>query len=370
MILLIPVILLFIGYSILILFYWKSWNAIPDYSVAQTATTKVSIIIPARNEEENIGRLLSTLSRQTYPKHLIQIIVVDDHSTDHTASIVTQFERVTLVQLAEDNINSYKKKAIETGIASATGDLIITTDADCHCSENWLQTVMSFYEEKNAVFIAAPVVIECNANLVQVFQAYDFAVLQGITGASVYKQIHCMCNGANMAYQRAIFHEVNGFSGIDQIASGDDMLLMHKIWQRYPDRVQYVKSKDAIMYTQPVKSWKEFFSQRIRWASKATHYNDKRILPVLLLVYLFNMSFVLLLVAGCWNNLYWIAALAVWVGKTIVEFPFVRSISIFFDKQYLLKYFFFLQPLHILYTLVSGLLGQFGRYEWKGRTVK
>lgn len=334
-----------------------------------TLQPKISLIIPARNEETNIGKLLAALSNQSYPKELTEIIVVDDHSTDNTATIVQQFPFAKLIQLKEDAINSYKKKAIEKGIAAATGELIVTTDADCIPPPEWLQTIASFKEEKQSVFIAAPVVINCNSSLLQVFQAMDFMVLQGITGATVANQKMSMCNGANLAYERKAFYAVDGFAGIDHIASGDDMLLMHKIVKQYPGKVHYLKSKETTVSTEPMKSWRSFFNQRIRWASKAAVYNDKRILPVLLLVYLFNLSFAVLLIAGIWDTHYILYAAILWVAKTLVELPFFISVSNFFDKQWAIKLFFFFQPLHIFYTIVSGLFGQFGKYEWKGRKV-
>jgi len=358
-------------YSILILYYWQSWKSIPWYiPYNRTPSIKISIIIPARNEEDNIGELLRALQEQTYPKELFEIIVVDDHSTDKTTEIVSNFPEIKLVTLKDYAINSYKKKAIEKGIASALGDLIVTTDADCMPSSAWLQTIASFKEKTGAVFIVAPVVINCNSPILQVFQAMDFMVLQGITAASVHKKLHSMCNGANLAYERQLFYDVNGFDGIDHIASGDDMLLMYKIAKKYPDRIQYLKSNDAIVSTAPMKTWFAFFNQRIRWASKATHYDDKRIFGVLLLVYLFNFSFLVLLVAGIWNNYYWLLFFIAWSLKTVVELPFFYSLSKFFNKQWALKFFFFFQPLHIFYTIISGLLGQFGKYEWKGRMVK
>lgn len=354
----------------LIVYYWQSWNAISDFiPLNTTESTTISIIIPARNEEENIGQLLQALQSQTYSADLFEVIVIDDHSTDKTAAIVQQFPSVKLIQLKEDNINSYKKKAIETGIAAATGDLIVTTDADCLPGNNWLATVASFKTENQSAFIAAPVVFENNNSFLQIFQTLDFLVLQGITGASVYKNAHSMCNGANLAYEKKVFEEVNGFQGIDNIASGDDMLLMHKIWKEQPEKVHYVKSKDAIVSTQPMKTWKAFFNQRIRWASKAKNYDDKRITVVLLLVYLFNLSFLVLAVAGFFCSSYWIYLIGLWLAKTIVELPFVYSVASFFNKKSLLKYFLFFQPLHIIYTILSGLLGQFGKYEWKGRRV-
>jgi cellulose synthase/poly-beta-1,6-N-acetylglucosamine synthase-like glycosyltransferase len=357
-------------YGFVILNYWLTWRSIPSFIPSDSSSVKISVIIPARNEEENIGELLAALQKQTYPAGLFEIIVVDDHSTDQTAAIVSQYPAAKLIRLKDNNINSYKKKALETGIAAATGDLIITTDADCVPHANWLKTIASFKEEKKSVFITSPVVIDCNSSLLQVFQAMDFMVLQGITGAAVYKNKLTMCNGANLAYERKVFDEVNGFAGIDHIASGDDMLLMYKIWKKYPDGAHYLKSKDAIVATQPMKTWKSFFNQRIRWASKANKYDDKRITVVLLLVYLFNLSFFALLIAGffCYHDWLWLGVL--WPAKTIVEWPLVYSAAVFFNKQNLLKYFFFLQPLHIFYTIVAGFLGLFGKYEWKERRVK
>ena len=179
-----------------------------------------------------------------------------------------------------------------------------------------------------------------------------------------------MCNGANLAYQKKAFEEVNGFEGIDNIASGDDMLLMHKIWKKFPGKVHYLKSKKAIVSTRPMKTWKEFFNQRIRWASKARSYRDPKIVLIMLLVYLFNLSFLILFLTGFWLHVLWYYAIALLIAKTIVEFPFVYSIANFFSKRSLLKYFIFFQPLHIVYTVIAGWLGQLGKYEWKDRKVK
>lgn len=371
MTLLIIILFLFAGYGIFIIYYWLSWKSIPDFvNTNMVPQTKISVIIPARNEEENIASLLSALPLQTYPKNLFEVIVVDDHSEDNTAEVVKKFENIKLIQLNNREINSYKKKAIETGIANAKNEWIVTTDADCLPSSKWLETIASFKEKNNSVFIAAPVVYQNDLSLLQVFQTLDFLVLQGVTGVAVTKNLMAMCNGANLAYRRKIFYEVNGFENIDHIASGDDMLLMHKIWKKHPQHVHYLKSKEAVVTTQPMKKWKDFFNQRIRWASKAKQYDDKRIFWVLLVVYLFNFSFLVLFVEGFWNYYYWIYMAGLWIAKTIIEFPFVNSVASFFEKQSLLKYFFFLQPIHIIYTIIAGFLGQFGKYEWKGRKVK
>lgn len=371
MLLSIIIISLFAIYSMLVLYYWISWQSIPLFSNHEPIPDqKISVIIPARNEEKNIGVLLEALSRQTLPASMMEVIVVDDDSTDSTAMVVQEFEGVKLISLKGKDLNSYKKKAIESGIAAATGDLVVTTDADCVPGEDWLQTIAAFKKQTHPVLIAGPVLMKSDSSILQNFQAMDFMVLQGITGAAIQKKHLSMCNGANLSYERKVFYDVNGFEGIDDIASGDDMLLMYKISDRYPDRVAFLKSRQAIVLTEPMKTWKEFFNQRIRWASKAARYNDKRLFPVLLLVYLVNFSFFILVVAGFWNSWYWVLMLIMILLKTLVELPLLSSVSSFFNRRSRIKYFLFFQPLHIVYTILSGFLGQLGKYEWKGRKVR
>lgn len=371
MLIIVLILFLFVCYGALILYYWRCWISIPDFIPGtQQQIINVSIIIPARNEEKNIGRLLTSLQHQNYPQDSIQIIVIDDHSTDQTATIAAGFPNVRVLPLHADDLNSYKKKAIETGIAAATGELIITTDADCICGPNWLSTIVAFQQQQKLQLVAAPVQMERNNSLLQIFQAYDFAVLQGITGASLHHHLHSMGNGANLAYTKSSFIAVDGFTNIDHIASGDDMLLMKKIADKFPQRTGYVKSKEAIVRTQPAYTLNAFLNQRIRWASKATHYTDKKVMAILFLVYLFNLSFLFLTIAGFWNHTLWLLLLILWFAKTAIEWPFVSSVMRFFSMQSLMKFFLLLQPLHILYTITSGFLGQFGKYEWKGRRVK
>ncbi len=369
---LVPVLLLFSGYWILIFSYYLFWRQIPEFRPDTTTAykTSVSVIVPVRNEATHIGRLIESLLAQQYPRQLFEIIIVNDHSTDETVQIVHGYDNIKLIHLKADAINSYKKKAVETGIQASAGELIITTDGDCYMGPDWLATIVAFYEKNNYVYIAAPVAMQYSNRLLSVFQAYDFAVLQGITAVAVHRQLYGMSNGANQAYSRIAFDAVEGFTGIDHIASGDDLLLMHKIARHFPGRAGYLLATDVIVYTEPEQSWKAFLQQRIRWASKAGHYMDTRIKAVMLLVFLLNLCFPVLLIAGCWHSQWWLLAALLWIGKTLAELPFVISVSRFFGMQGLLKYFFFLQPLHILYTLTAGLLGQKGQYEWKGRKVR
>jgi len=374
-------------YCLLIWQYRVWFLRLPQFrkTATEKAVTRFSVIIPARNEEANIGNCLRSVLQQQYPAQFFEVIVVDDHSTDDTAAIIKNYaaQNVKLISLKDHvntDLNSYKKKAIEIAIQHATGELIVTTDADCFVKQHWLQTIAAFYEEHQPAFIAAPVAIDCSNKFIEFFQGLDFMTLQGITGASVHKKIHSMCNGANMAYPKKAFEEVGGFAGIDNIASGDDMLLMHKIYKRYPDKVLFLKSQDAIVYTAPVNSIKDFFNQRIRWASKADKYDDKRIFVVLLMVYLVNLLLLLLPVIALFNNVQYTmlnaqcSMWALWIFlmllKTIAELIFLYPVAKFFGKQSMLWAFPLMQPFHIIYTVIAGWLGKFGSYSWKERKVK
>jgi len=371
--------LFMVVYAVLIAYYHTAWTRLPEFALPEKqASVFISVIIAARNEEKNITSLLQSLQDQQYPKELYEVIIIDDHSTDTTWPLLQAYHfdrmQVKTLQLKDyleesNSITAYKKKAIETGINAAIGKLIVTTDADCRFNPRWLQTIAAFYEANDAKFIAAPVTFYNQQSLLSVFQTLDFLTLQGITAASVYKRFHSMCNGANLAYERSAFYEVNGFNNIDNIASGDDMLLMHKIFKLYPDKVFYLKNRGAIVTTEPAVSWKQFFHQRIRWASKADRYDDRRIFYVLLLVYLLNVCFLAGAIASFWNNTWLLLVLLLLLAKVLIEFPFVNSVAIFFGQQRLMKYFPFLQPLHIGYTIIAGWLGKFGQYEWKGRRI-
>lgn len=361
-----------ITYGGLISFYFYHWLHLSAFKMAANTVTKVSVIIAARNEELTIERLLRALESQTYPHHLFEIIIVDDFSTDATAEIIYPFlnERVRLIRPEIAATYSSKKKAIEAGVIKASGELIVITDADCIPNKNWLREVATFQKETGAVFIAAPVKLAGPFSLLSIFQSLDFITLQGITASSVKANVHSMCNGANLAYLRKAFFDVNGFNGIDKKASGDDMLLMYKMWQKHPKDVHFLKSTHAIVVTNALQTWKDFVAQRIRWSSKATYYKDKRIITVLFFIYSLNLLFFVLVTFCLLGKVPPSVLLYYLAGKTIIEFPYVYSVATFFKEQKLMLYFPLLQPLHILYTVSIGLMSQFGTYQWKGRITK
>jgi len=343
----------------------------------KTPTNKFSIVIPARNEAANIEACIAGILVQNYPTHLFEVIVIDDFSEDETADIVAslalQHNNVRLLRLQDftkdENIIAYKKRAIEIAIEQANHAWIITTDADCSFTNNWLATYDAYIQEHNCVMVAAPVTYKNTGSFLSIFQVLDFISLQGITAAAVASGSHTLCNGANLCYSKKAFETVGKFSGIDHLPSGDDMLLMHKMKQSFEGKIGYLYAADAVVTTAPSATLELFIQQRIRWSSKALGYQDKLIFWILLLVYLVNFSLlaylpVTLIQTGNINK--WLLLIGC---KTIIELPFMYGSAKFFKQQKLLVWFLFMQPFHILYTVVAGWFGTFGSYKWKGRTV-
>jgi cellulose synthase/poly-beta-1,6-N-acetylglucosamine synthase-like glycosyltransferase len=372
-------VVLLILYCCLILVYAKWYIAIKPFEITNSYTPShsFSVIIPARNEATNIAKCINSICANNYPTHLYEIIVVDDYSEDETSSIVKQLQQqysnLKLVKLneilGETNLNSYKKKSIEIGIANAVNEFIICTDADCIVPKNWLIYFDGFLQKTRAVFVAAPVEFIKENSLLNDFQYIDFLAMQSITAAAVTKGFQAMCNGANMAYSRNVFYQVDGFKNIDNIASGDDMLLMQKIKAKFPTRVGYLFAKEAVVKTPAAPSIKEFLNQRIRWASKSKNYKDFNVLLVLLLVYLLNISLALGFIIGLFNISLLVKIFLLIVLKSGVEFYFLDKSKNMFSGFSYLK-FLVLQPFHMVYIILAGWLGYFKKYEWKGRKVQ
>jgi len=374
------VVILTIMYAIVLMAY-RFWfgkmgvfqlNQIEQVRPEQSAT-QFTVIIPARNEAANIKACVDSILNQDYPAAAFELIVIDDFSEDDTAFIVhalsQQYPQLRLLKLAdhckEGETLAYKKKAIEIAVAQAKGDWILTTDADCIVPPRWLLLYNAYIHQHQPCFVAAPVMFIKTAGILNQFQVLDFLALQGITAAAVGAGKHSMSNGANLGFEKAAFIAVGGYQGVDHIASGDDMFLMHKMKQTLHKPVGYLFHPDVIVLTAAMDTWKGFIMQRIRWASKARYYDDHSITMVLTLVYFFNLSFICLALMGSWSTL--LIALAF---KTFFELFFLDPVAKFFQLQPELKYFVFYQPIHIVYNIAAGLFGQLKTYSWKGRKVK
>lgn len=385
-----------IGYIFLIRHYISAWQQTPTF-VPNTAICNnnnsfthphsypsMAVIIPARNEAANIVSCLDSMLTLRYPASKLEIIVVDDFSEDETAALVEhytqQLPNLCLLRLSDyvdyeerKRLNAYKKKALEIAISTTNATLIVTTDADCIVPPYWLCTLAQFYVQNDCYMLAAPVCFTKEQRFVEQFQSLDFLGMMLSTAAVLHSKTGSMCNGANFCYRRSVFLEVDGFAGIDELASGDDMMLMAKVMKKYPNKIHFVKSLEATVLTLAQPTLSGFINQRIRWASKAKVYKDKRITAQLAIAFLFNVSIVLivlLLLLGVVPVIFTGVLLGQLLVKMYMDWHYLKTAAEFFGKQQLLKVFVPAQFAHILYIFFVGILGNIGIYTWKGRRVK
>ncbi|MET4081476.1 cellulose synthase/poly-beta-1,6-N-acetylglucosamine synthase-like glycosyltransferase [Pedobacter sp. UYP30] len=361
-------------YVILVLSFIIGWVKLPVFQLrSHSPKTKVSIIIAARNEEINIERTIKALLTQNYPKALIEVIIVDDQSTDRTAEIVEGYasKGIKLLKLNPGKrLNSYKKKAIETAIGLSCGDLIVTTDADCSMGSRWLSTIVGLYEEKGFKMISSPVMFFEERNLFERMQTLEFLYLIGMGASTIGNKMPSTCNGANLAYQKKVFLEVGGFKGIDDLASGDDELLLHKIAAKYPNGIGFLKNTDAMVYTDAKDNLGQFIQQRKRWASKSTKYKNKAIILLGILIWTFNLSILANVVLGLFFSQFFLIAGYQLLAKFALELCFLVPVTSFAKRRKLLLLSPILTILHIFYMVYIGIAGNSGKYNWKDRMVK
>ena len=365
-------------YTLFLLWCIAGWLRLKSYrpAVTEGPMPVVSVIIPARNEESNISACLSDLIIQDYPKDCFEVIVVDDHSSDRTAEFVSSFikqhasVRITLLRISEDDARAmYKKHAIAGAVKISKGELIMTTDADCRRGKRWISTIASYYRSHHPEMISAPVVFEKEKNWFEKFQSLEFLGLIAIGAGSVRNHRPLLCNGANLAFSKKVFESLKGYQSANPVSSGDDTQLMFKIALRGKERIHFVKSEDAMVFTAAQHTLSGLLKQRRRWASKIPVQMNALSVAAAVSAYLLHAGLLLsllLILSGSQADRF-IVALAM---KLIAEFVLLMSAAVFFKKVKVLSLFLPAQVFYPLYICTVGLSALFGKYEWKGRRLK
>jgi cellulose synthase/poly-beta-1,6-N-acetylglucosamine synthase-like glycosyltransferase len=335
--------------------------------------TKVTVLIAARNEEEKIALTIDDILAQDYPAELFELIIADDHSTDRTAEIISSYAHrgVRLLQLRDEKaLNSYKKRAISEAIKLSTGDFLVATDADCRMGPQWLSSIVDYYQANDLVMISSPVTYFEEKSVFEYMQTLEFSYLIGIGAAFIGNHKASTCNGANFAYRKDIFYEVGGFKGIDDLASGDDELLLQKVAEIYPNRIGFLKKREAIVYTHAKHTLQEFLQQRRRWASKSVKYKDKKVVAVAVGIWLFNLSLLINALLGFYDVYFLKLLLVQFALKYVFETAFLLPINSFFKRLKLVALLSIISPVHVIYFVYVGIMGNTKKYDWKGRNVR
>ena len=338
-------------------------------------STGFSILIPFRNEANDLPELLVSLKTLDYPLSRFEIIFIDDDSEDDSVQIINTFITgnppfdVRLIENCRRS-QSPKKDAITTAIGIAKHEWILTTDADCIVPKKWLQVYHHFILEHHPTLLAGPVLYQADSSFVQQYQQFDGLSLQGVTMGSFGLTNPILCNGANLGYLKNAFHEVKGFNGNDHLASGDDMFIMEKINDAFPNGCCYVKSKNAIVRTKSFTNWNNCIKQRIRWASKTSQQKNVASKLIGFIVLVTNLLVIIGGVLCFFLQDFYQIYLAFLTSKLFIDFIFLRYNARFFGVTMTLRYSI---PALLLYPLITTwvVLRSFrGSYIWKGRLHK
>jgi len=361
--------LLALWYFSVFLFYRISWKKIPN-ATNQNDKDFVSVIVACRNEQDNIANIIQKVKNQNFDKDRFEMIVVNDHSKDDTLEIIEKesqsWEKLIIVCMNAGEEG--KKSAIEKGISLAKGDIILCTDADCSVNENWIATIIRYFEDEKIKMVSAPVVFLDGKGFFQQLQSLEFLSLIGSGAAAIGRGKSIFCNGANLAYRKSIFLELNAFD--NNTVSGDDVFLMHHIKQKYAGGIAFAKQKDAIVKTSCQPNIKAFINQRKRWAAKSSSYKDFDTIAISVLVFLMNISITTLFVLCLFNMQWLVVFVTLFLVKYIADYLFLLPVLKFFRKRNLAFWILPFEIFYCFYIVLIVILSFTNSFEWKGRTHK
>jgi biofilm PGA synthesis N-glycosyltransferase PgaC len=362
------VVFLFYYFSLLTLSF--GWARLSDESKGHLSQTQhtLSVVIAFRNESANLPHLVRQLKSQSYSQSKTEIILVNDHSEDQSVeSIATEINcfSIKLVELPEQMRG--KKAALDFGIRQATGEIIVTTDADCHLPSNWLLKINEQFRNDEIKMVTGLVRIEEFRTMFSKLQALEFVSLIGSTGATFGLGLPTMCNGANLAYLKSAYEEVKGFEGNEEVPSGDDEFLMRKFLLRWRKGVKFMDDELAIVSTSPKVFFGDWMNQRLRWAGK-WRYNSSAITKAVALTVLCFHSFFLLFLAFSLTGQFTLKQFGLlWGTKMFVEAVFLIPVCLSLKLRWRWLSFFVLQFIYSFYVVGIGILSQLKGYDWKGR---
>jgi len=330
-----------------------------------SASNKISIVIAARNEETNIAKCLNSILKQQFNHNDFEIIVINDHSTDNTLSIVQEFQKnYENIHCFSLNETSSKKEAIKLGVSKCLFQIVAVTDADCEVPENWLNLISSQFNNNTSLLIGS-VKLSSKGGLFGAFQQLDMFALQGFTFGSLNFNKPILINAANMVFNKSDY--LNFYpQETEKIPSGDDMFLLEQ-FKRHKKNIKGLLHSDFIVNTKSENTLRDFFNQRIRWASKNKHYKDKWIQYFGVLIFLTNMSLIFIYMQLIFveknRDVYIILMLTKW----LIDFILLFLVSSFFKNRKVLTYFLPSQLVYPVYIFAVGVLSTFLKISWKGR---
>ena len=362
-------------YMTVTLFYAFKFKGFKPYDLDSIEPqTHFSILIPFRNEAENLPQLLKCLSELNYPKDLFKIYLVNDHSEDDSHDISLKYiEKLGLknIQVLENKnlATSPKKSAILTALECIQSGFVITTDADCLLPEDWLLHFEQCIRQTKVDLIAGPVQIIEENSFWQRFQVLDLMSLQVIGLGSFNTKTPLMCNAANLAYNVKTLKNLNAFDKHQQHISGDDVFTLEAFYKARKN-IKAVIHPEATVWTKAQQNFNDLTQQRIRWASKAKHYQSHKLIGLGILVFLTNLILILSLgLAFVYEDIkiwFWL----LWVLKLVTDFVILNIGNHFFKTGICARDYLMMLLIYPFVSVYFAVLSFRGKFNWKGRIYK
>jgi cellulose synthase/poly-beta-1,6-N-acetylglucosamine synthase-like glycosyltransferase len=356
-------------YFLIILYFLLGVYRISSKEFSNSLT--VSVLVPARNEENQIIACLESLWKQDYSKDLYEVYVIDDHSTDNTAKVVAEFIKdkpnYRLLRHKKDPAYStFKKQALKFALQKVSSDIVMTIDADSVAMPSWIRKMVSHYDDDTGL-VAGLVSFrpEHESGFFHKIQTLEFAGIVFCGVGAVGHDNPLICNGSNLSYRMQAFKDAGGYQGNEFLPSGDDDLLLQNIHNKTSWKLKYALDSDSINYTMPVNSLSEFINQRARWASKSLHYPKKWLFLVMFAIYVYYALIIFLIPLVLAGLFPWKVYLIGLLLKMIPEALIISRGLKILGRKNLRRYFLFAQLFQIVYVLIVGFMGFFKKFEWK-----
>ncbi|MGB3799230.1 MAG: glycosyltransferase, partial [Lewinella sp.] len=331
----------------------------------------VAVVVPFRNEVDNLPVLLRSLYAQHYSGDY-EIILVDDFSTDGGGAIgVPDDVNLRTLQLRDYPLflrtAAHKKSALTLAISQTDCQVIVTTDADCQWQPGALQRIGEAYRQ-GADVVLGPVLISPATDFCSAFQALDMAAYQLFTEATVTSGHPALANGANFSFRKQAFDQVGGYRGVDHLPSGDDVLLLHKFAATPGLAIRYTGDAESVVRTLPVTGWQALWQQRLRWAGKAGSYASPALTFAQAIAFCTSAVILICLGLGLADGRFALVGLFVWGVKALVDATLLRALCIRYDCRELMRWYPLAQLIYPIYLVSVGTAALLGvQVSWKGR---
>jgi glycosyltransferase involved in cell wall biosynthesis len=349
--------IILIPYLYHLLKIYLSLNQIKPYLPVKYPDVFVSVIVACRNEEGDLLVLLNNISDQDYNPDLFELVITDDNSTDRTFAVASEFRKIRNIKVIRNN-GTGKKQAIRTGVQASSGNLIITTDADCRMEQTWIRTIASCYSDNKPEMIIGPVRLESKPGFFSRFQELEFLSLQGVTAGTAARGNPVMCNGANLVFSKESYNRHSADLHYDLI-SGDDVFLLHALKKEYENKILWLESESSVVTTKTSETIGSFLRQRSRWISKAGAYKDVYTIVISIVTFVTVLLQIITLVAGFFKPVFLLVFAGSFLLKSIPDFLILQNTTLRYNRQNLMKWFIpaqFIYPFYVLAVIFRSVL--------------